>query len=163
MADQTTSNPGTTAVDAQGQALTALNNYQNGTPANPVNPAQVTPTPAASTGALPTIAIPTYQQPTNVPKEAASLSSSYGDAANAYLSMLPALQVKYQNLYNELEAEKQNALANNAALSGTEQTQQKSDLAKRGIEVSGDNSYFTTEQNKLLANETARDQTTALG
>jgi hypothetical protein len=166
MADQTTpntgttSNPGTAAVDAKGQFLTALNAYQGKDP-NPVNPAQVAPA-TNDSGMLPTISVPQVA-PVNAPKEAQPVSASYDAAKNTYLGMLPALQVKYQNLYNQLEAEKQNALAQNAALSGTEQAQQKTDLAKRGLEVSNDNSYFANERNKLLANETSRDQTTALG
>lgn len=163
-ATPTTSNPGTQAVDAKGSFLTALNTYQNGAPANPVNPSQVAPQPAASpTGALPQITVPQYQAPQNVPAEAANVNSAYQGAANTYLSMLPALQVKYQNLYNQLEAEKANAITQNAALSGTEQTQQKKDLASRGLEVSSGNSYFANEQNKLVASQTQRDQNTALG
>jgi len=96
---------------------------------------------------------PTVTQPVN---------AAYDSAKKTYLDMLPALKPRYEELYAQLEAEKGLAAEKNAQLSGEEISSNKKALAARGIEVTGANQGYVSEENKLKSLQATRDQETNL-
>lgn len=90
------------------------------------------------------------------------IEKAYGAAKETYLGSLTALKPRYEALYAQLEAEKGLAAEKETALSATEQTQQKVNIAKRGISTDTDNPFFTTEAGKLSKEQNTRSRETAL-
>jgi len=90
------------------------------------------------------------------------IEQAYGAAKETYLGTLTALKPRYEALYNQLEAEKTLAAEKETALSAEEKTQQKVNLAKRGVSVDTDNPFYTTEAGKLTKEQTTRSKETAL-
>lgn len=90
------------------------------------------------------------------------IEQAYGAAKETYLGTLTALKPRYEALYNQLEAEKTLAQEKETALAGEEKTQQKVNLAKRGISTDTDNPFYTTEAGKLTKEQTTRSKETAL-
>ena len=90
------------------------------------------------------------------------IEKAYGAAKETYLGSLTALKPRYEALYAQLEAEKGLAVEKETALSETEQTQQKVNIAKRGISTDTDNPFFTTEAGKLSKEQNTRLRETVL-
>lgn len=90
------------------------------------------------------------------------IEQAYGAAKETYLGTLTALKPRYEALYNQLEAEKALAQEKETALAGEEKTQQKVNLAKRGISTDTDNPFYTTEAGKLTKEQATRAKETAL-
>lgn len=91
------------------------------------------------------------------------VDSAYQGTKETYLGSLTALKPRYEELYKQLEAEKALAQEKETALAGEEQTQQKVNLAKRGVSVDTDNPFYTTEKGKLEKEQNVRSRETALG
>jgi len=91
------------------------------------------------------------------------VSAAYDTAKDTYLGTLTALKPRYEELYKQLEAEKTLAADKETALSGQESTQQKVNLAKRGVSTDTGNQFFTTEAGKLANEQNIRSRETALG
>ena len=94
--------------------------------------------------------------------DAKPIEQAYGAAKETYLGTLTALKPRYEALYNQLEEEKTLAQEKETALAGEEKTQQKVNLAKRGISTDTDNPFYTTEAGKLTKEQTTRSKETAL-
>lgn len=90
------------------------------------------------------------------------VDSAYAGAKDVYLGQLTALKPRYEELYKQLEAEKQLAQEKETALAGEEQTQQNVNLAKRGVSVDTNNPFYTTEKAKLEKEQNTRSRETAL-
>lgn len=90
------------------------------------------------------------------------VESAFSGAKDTFLGQLTALKPRYEELYKQLEAEKQLSAEKEVALAGKEQTQQKVNLAKRGISVDTDNPFYTTEAGKLEQEQGTRAKETAL-
>lgn len=91
------------------------------------------------------------------------IEQAYSSARSAYSDQLTALKPRYEELYKQLEAEKQLAAEKEAAQFAEEGTQQKVNLAKRGISVNTDNPFYTSEQEKLQKQQNIQSRETALG
>lgn len=108
-----------------------------------------------------------WAKATGKPKELYSSSSegqadkAYSSAKDTYLQGISDMKSRYEDLYNTLNQQETSAQAQNEALSGTEKTQQKDLLARRGIEVNTSNPMFNTEANKLMAAQNVRSEATA--
>jgi hypothetical protein len=89
-----------------------------------------------------------------------SIDKAYSEAKKQYTSMLPALSSRYSDLYTQLENERTVAQQQNTSLAGTEQTQLKSVLAKRGLDVNSSNPYYAGESSKLTGSQNLRSQAT---
>lgn len=91
-----------------------------------------------------------------------SVSNSYDSAKNVFTDQLTALKPRYEELYKQLQASEDLAAEKEAQLSANESTQQKNDLAKRGVSTDTSNSYYNTEAGKLQAQQAIRSKETAL-
>jgi len=90
------------------------------------------------------------------------LEKAYSSAKSVFTDQLTALKPRYEELYKQLQAEKELAMEKEASLSAEEATQQKRNLAKRGVSVDTDNPYYTTEAGKLQKEQSVRSRETAL-
>jgi len=90
------------------------------------------------------------------------VETAYNSAKDTFLRQLTALKPRYEELYKQLEAEKAVAAEKEARLSEQERTQQKVNIAKRGIAVDTSNPFYTTEAGKLASEQELRSRETAL-
>lgn len=91
-----------------------------------------------------------------------SVSSAYDSAKSVFTDQLTALKPRYEELYKQLQASQDLAAEKEAALSGKEDTQQKVDLAKRGVSTDTGNQFYNTEAGKLEQQQNLRSKETAL-
>lgn len=91
-----------------------------------------------------------------------SISKAYDSAKSVYTDQLAALKPRYEELYKQLEAEKQLASEKEAAQFAEEGTQQKVNLAKRGVSTDTSNQFYTTEAGKLEKQQNIQSRETAL-
>ena len=91
------------------------------------------------------------------------IEKAYNTATESYLTELSALKPRYEQLYQQLEAQKVLQAEKDTALSAEEQTLQKANIAKRGIAVDDTNQFYTGERTKLQGQQNVRDRETALG
>lgn len=91
------------------------------------------------------------------------IEKAYSTATESYLTELSALKPRYEQLYQQLEAQKVLQAEKDTALSAEEGTLQKQNIAKRGIAVDDTNQFFTGERSKLQVQQNVRDRETALG
>lgn len=90
------------------------------------------------------------------------VEAAFDSARGVYSDQLVALKPRYEELYKQLEAEKELAAEKETAQFGEEKTQQKVNLAKRGISTDTDNPFYTTEAGKLEKQQTMQSKETSL-
>lgn len=90
------------------------------------------------------------------------VAQAYDAAKGVFTDQLTALKPRYEELYKQLQASQDLAAEKEAQLSGQESTQQKTDLAKRGISTDTGNTFYNTEADKLQQQQNLRSKETAL-
>jgi hypothetical protein len=90
--------------------------------------------------------------------DTSGLEKSYSEAKSVYTEQLASLKPRYEELYKQLQAEKELAGEKAEAMSAEEIAQQKRDIAKRGVAATDDNQFYTTEKGKLEKEQDLRDR-----
>lgn len=90
------------------------------------------------------------------------VAQAYDAAKGVFTDQLTALKPRYEELYKQLQASQDLAAEKETQLSGQESTQQKTDLAKRGISTDTGNTFYNTEADKLQQQQNLRSKETAL-
>ncbi len=90
------------------------------------------------------------------------LEEAYDSAKNIYLGQLTALKPRYEELYKQLEAEKQLMQEKESQQFAEEGTQLKRNLAKRGIATDKSNQFYTDESGRLQKLQNMQSRETAL-
>lgn len=86
------------------------------------------------------------------------IEKAYSEAKNVYTEQLASLKPRYEELYKQLQAEKELSAEKAEALSAEEISQQKRNLAKRGVASTEDNQFYTEEKGKLQREQELRDR-----
>ena len=77
------------------------------------------------------------------------VSESFDKARSVYTDQLTALKPRYEELYKQLQESEAITAEKEQQQFGQEQTQQKVNLAKRGVATDTSNQFYTTEAGKL--------------
>jgi hypothetical protein len=90
------------------------------------------------------------------------VAQAYDSAKTVFTDQLTALKPRYEELYKQLQASQDLTAQKEAQQFGQESTQQKVDLAKRGVSTDTSNSFYNTEAGKLTQQQNIQSKETAL-
>ena len=90
------------------------------------------------------------------------VSESFDKARGVYVDQLTALKPRYEELYKQLQESEAITAEKEQQQFGQEQTQQKVNLAKRGVSTDTSNQFYTTEAGKLEKQQSLQSRERAL-
>lgn len=90
------------------------------------------------------------------------VAQAYDSAKSVFTDQLTALKPRYEELYKQLQASQDLTAQKEVQQFGQESTQQKVDLAKRGVSTDTSNSFYNTEAGKLQTQQNIQSKETAL-
>ena len=131
-----------------GEARRIYSSYLSSRPATPT-PATATPTPTTPVS--------------TIPAGATGINKAYEEAKKTYLDFLPSLRPRYDELRKQLAESQAITLQKEEKMAEEEQAQLKRNVARKGLEVSGENQFYTGEKAKLAEQEALRERETRLG
>lgn len=91
------------------------------------------------------------------------VSESFDRARSVYTDQLTALKPRYEELYKQLQESEAITAEKEQQQFGQESTQQKVNLAKRGVATDTSNPFYTKEAGKLEKQQNIQSRETALG
>lgn len=90
------------------------------------------------------------------------VEEAFSSARGTYVEQLSALKPRYEELYKQLQAQEELSAEKEQAQFADEKTQQKVDLARRGVSTDSSNPFYAKEADKLTKEQNIQSRETSL-